>query len=341
VLALSIPEIDFLLHPRLGERTGFQREIDKSAWEECQALLIFLRQKYGNLPDFLACDAENLCGGELFPYGRHWKLRVFGRLALAGDLAEANAADWRRFEQIEFSGTLGFPHPVHIMTTGGFVDIELKKTYHPSVAGSEIEIKKITADETIDFQSRIGQALNLLARVSPSGWTAVCDEMYSIGTLSVTPDLVKGQVVSLAISAVPGVIFTSMTGVVHLAETILHECAHCRLSAASLVRPLWKSSKIRLTTPLRPDPRPLPGLYHQTYVLFWLNKFFTNLIRSNEPLFLKNEKNVTKRKDQVEKDFYMALDVLRSASSELTDIGREIMIAMAKEGLDYDFQSGL
>lgn len=338
---MSVPEIDFLFRPRVGERTVFQKEIDKNAWEECQALMLFLEQQFEQLPDFLEGDIENLRGGEHVPYGRQWKLRAFGRLALAGNLVTANAEDWRCFNQVDVTSTLGFVHTIQVLTNGGFVDLELKRSFHPSVAGSKIEIRKIIGDEARDTELRIGQSLDLLARVMPEGWYVVNDEMYAIGTLSLTPPLVKGQVVSLAIAAVPGVVFTSMTGIVHLAETILHECAHCRLSAATSVRQLWKSSNIRLKTPLRPDPRPLPGLYHQTYVLFWLNKFFSKLVKSNETLFLKNETNVIKRKYQVEHDFATAIDVLRSASSDLTDLGREIVLAMAKDDIAHDFQFGI
>jgi hypothetical protein len=327
---VSVSETDFLIHLPSAERTNFHKEIDGKAFEECRALLTFLEQRHDSLPIFLHCDIDNIRRGVSVPYGQLWKLRALGRLALAGNLAPADQKDWKCFEQIDVSNTMGFSHPVHLLTDGGFVDIELKKSYHPSVAGSEILINKIGGGEALVALSRIAKSLDLLARITPAGWSIVSDEMHAIGTLSLTPPLVEGQVVSLAIAAVPGVIFTSMTGIIHLAETILHECAHSRLSAATSVRPFWKSTNVRLKTPLRSDPRPLSGLYHQTYVLFWLNKFFSNLVRSKEPLFLKNEINVIKRKLQVEQDFYIAMDVLRSASTHLTDIGCEVMSSLAQ-----------
>lgn len=68
-----------------------------------------------------------------------------------------------------------------------------------------------------------------------------------------------------------------------LAEEILHESSHIHLNTILAVTPLFlNTSDERYTSPLRADPRPMYGVFHQMYVLSRL-AHFCGLMADREP----------------------------------------------------------
>ncbi|OJH35935.1 aKG-HExxH-type peptide beta-hydroxylase [Cystobacter ferrugineus] len=68
---------------------------------------------------------------------------------------------------------------------------------------------------------------------------------------------------------------------IRLAEALLHEGCHTRCNAAAVVRPFLKPSgkdAPYVMTPLRPDPRPLTGLFQQLVVLARCLTFYERLV---------------------------------------------------------------
>lgn len=65
---------------------------------------------------------------------------------------------------------------------------------------------------------------------------------------------------------------------IRLAEEILHESSHVRLNAILAVDPLFLNGEEALyTSPLRREPRPMFGVFHQMYVLSRLHAFYGRL----------------------------------------------------------------
>lgn len=67
------------------------------------------------------------------------------------------------------------------------------------------------------------------------------------------------------------------TDEVRIAEFVVHESSHVRLNTAHSVTPLLIESRRRYRTPLRSDPRPLLGAYHQMFVLMRIHQLYLRL----------------------------------------------------------------
>jgi HEXXH motif-containing protein len=173
-------------------------------------------------------------------------------------------------------------------------------------------------------------ALGLLERHDPQGFAVFAGSVSAIAPLQLDPPLEAGKCVSLSIGGAPGVVLLTMIPIILLSETLLHEAAHCRLSAAEDLAPLWSSSGVRVESPLRPDPRPIAGLYHQTYVLFWLSRYFRRLRgATQESVVQRNQRQIDKRIDELTTGFRDAIATLRANRRELTPLGERLVEEMA------------
>lgn len=64
------------------------------------------------------------------------------------------------------------------------------------------------------------------------------------------------------------------------AEELIHEASHVRLNAAHAVSPLFlNDDRERYASPLRADPRPMFGVFHQMFVLCRLVEFYRRIFR--------------------------------------------------------------
>ena len=70
-------------------------------------------------------------------------------------------------------------------------------------------------------------------------------------------------------------------GRVEIAEQLAHECAHALLFGFGMGKPLVENEPQELySSPLRPDPRPMDGVVHATYVIARMHYTVTRLLES-------------------------------------------------------------
>lgn len=107
-----------------------------------------------------------------------------------------------------------------------------------------------------------------------------------------------------------------------VAEEIIHEASHVRLNAAMAAIPMvLNDENERYDSPLRPDRRPMMGVFHQMYVLARLCYFFEKLDPSG-----KSE--IGTLLTRVLEQLNMAYDVVKRYG-ELTPAGQEILNSVA------------
>jgi HEXXH motif-containing protein len=80
-----------------------------------------------------------------------------------------------------------------------------------------------------------------------------------------------------------------------LAEFLVHEGGHVRLNTVLSIRPMFLNpSDARYSTPLRKDPRPMFGAFHQMFVLCRILEFYRRLSRRRTGYEAKVEEVRTK-----------------------------------------------
>ncbi|SHF59818.1 aKG-HExxH-type peptide beta-hydroxylase [Streptoalloteichus hindustanus] len=115
-----------------------------------------------------------------------------------------------------------------------------------------------------------------------------------------------------------------LPGPVRFAESLVHEATHTRCNAAATGELFVRSTSDgghRVMTPLRPDPRPLNGLFQQLVVVVRCALLHTRLVGDprvpEEPV--RNRRGVLLRQAE------QAVDTLRAHGDELTDRGRDLV----------------
>ena len=111
-----------------------------------------------------------------------------------------------------------------------------------------------------------------------------------------------------------------------IAEEILHEASHSRLNAELAVSPMFTNDPEQgFATPLRPDPRPMFGAFHQMFVLARLAKFYTLVDRKT---------GVMARQRTAFGQLERAFDLV-DKHAELTPLGKSVVesIRVALPGL--------
>jgi HEXXH motif-containing protein len=121
---------------------------------------------------------------------------------------------------------------------------------------------------------------------------------------------------------------TGLSTGVRLAETLIHEAAHHRCNAAALTRPFLRGGAERplVHTPLRPDPRPLGGLFQQLVVLVRSELFYRRVAEHAHP----QELAVQRRRQRLNSQARQALATMREHRRALTEHGQDV-VAHAEE----------
>lgn len=266
-----------------------------------------------------------------------WPVRVAARLLLA-EKERGNPA-WQALLHTITTPLKLHPFEVsragvrYVVVSGGFLDAELTRSFHPSITGSRLFCETPDRDRLSDLVERYRVALALLENYDPKGFSVFTGSVSAIVPLELEPPLEPGKCVSLSIAAAPGVVLLTMIPIILLSETLLHEAAHCRLSAAESLAKLWVSSGVRVASPLRPDPRPIAGLYHQAYVVMWLSRYYCLLREATqERVIQRNRRQIDKRIEKLTSGLRTAVSTLRGNVSELTPLGVTVLEAMASEG---------
>jgi len=154
----------------------------------------------------------------------------------------------------------------------------------------------------------------------------ITNSVSSFALLEVKPNLQIGQCVSLSINSSPGIILSTVPSKILFSETILHEACHSRLNSAQKVADLFLKNDKLLSTPLRSDLRPISGLFHQCYVLFWLSNLYNVMLKKNEISGIKkNIEKIEKRFVQHKKDLRESCEALLINKDYLSENGIKIL----------------
>lgn len=128
----------------------------------------------------------------------------------------------------------------------------------------------MTAAEVTNWRHRIQAGWEVLVR--HHGWAA---EAIAAGVPVIVPLAARGDLDSATSPAAFGAIATSLPpSAVSMAETLVHEFQHTKLSGLMDMLPLIEPGGQKAYAPWREDPRPLGGLLQGTYafagiVCFW------------------------------------------------------------------------
>ena len=324
--------VGFLFCPS-ESHDAVERFLTSSAIAELESLDSYLESIVGDA----WIDSKNQHGLVLHAdsWTALWPTRLAARLVLI-EREKANPA-WRTVLLAESnplrvcSFNAGPALTRNIVSSGGFLDLELSRTFHPSTVGASVYCEKPSGERLDDLTSRYRIALDCLARHDPTGLAVFTQSVNAIAPLALDPQLEAGKSFSMSIGTAPGLVLLTITSEVLLAETLLHESAHNRLSAIDGVARLWRPGSVRVKSPLRSDARPISGLYHQSYVLYHLCRYYNLLMASSgDPEVERNRRQIEKRYGEFTTGFRAAVETLRANESELTPLGILVLDEIAK-----------
>ncbi|MGA5194292.1 aKG-HExxH-type peptide beta-hydroxylase [Streptomyces exfoliatus] len=119
---------------------------------------------------------------------------------------------------------------------------------------------------------------------------------------------------------------TGLPGWVRLADALVHEGTHTRCNAAAFSTPFLVSATVpgpSVMTPLRPDARPLTGLFQQTVVLARQTVLY-RLIHRRAPLPDPQREAVAARRVQLLEKAFQGVDTLGRHRAALTPAGEAV-----------------
>jgi hypothetical protein len=110
---------------------------------------------------------------------------------------------------------------------------------------------------------------------------------------------------------------TYVKDTVILADYILHEASHVRLNTVLSVSPMFLNpTDARFRTPLRKDPRPLFGAFHQMFVLARIFAFYQRATRQRSGL--------EERREEIRRQLHEGFEVVRE-NANLTETGEAML----------------
>ncbi|MFD4628529.1 HEXXH motif-containing putative peptide modification protein [Streptomyces sp. NPDC058284] len=119
---------------------------------------------------------------------------------------------------------------------------------------------------------------------------------------------------------------TGLPGWVRLADALVHEGTHTRCNAAAFSTPFLVSATgpgTSVMTPLRPDPRPLTGLFQQTVVLVRQTVLY-RLIHQEAPLSDPQREAVAERRARLLEKAFQGVDTLGRHRTALSPAGEAV-----------------
>lgn len=107
-----------------------------------------------------------------------------------------------------------------------------------------------------------------------------------------------------------------------LAENVVHEAMHLRLTELEARTPLVADNATRLHSPWKREPRQLQGILHGLYVFACISAFFRQLL-DDQRLTAESYRYMQRRLDCIEKE--TAAVPLDQLAEGLTDAGRQFL----------------
>ncbi|MEU2248298.1 HEXXH motif-containing putative peptide modification protein [Streptomyces sp. NPDC019224] len=117
-----------------------------------------------------------------------------------------------------------------------------------------------------------------------------------------------------------------LPGWVRLADALVHEGTHTRCNAAAFSTPFLISAidpRHSVMTPLRPDPRPLTGLFQQMVVLVRQTLLY-RLVHRGAPLSDSQREAVAERRTRLLEKAFQGVDTLGRHRAALTPAGEAV-----------------
>ena len=163
----------------------------------------------------------------------------------------------------------------------------------------------------------------------------IADAVQKILRATNHPELPAGECVSLTSKLIPGLIYLTPVPTILTVESIVHETSHLYLTAVERLHKLYQSDELLLTTPLRPDPRPISGLMHQVWVLVNLVRLYAGIRRRNHMIVERNIESIIKRANLHRDQLMEGLMTMRENYDSLTPHGKRFLNAIAERAREY------
>ena len=146
----------------------------------------------------------------------------------------------------------------------------------------------------------------------------------------------EGLCISFTARNAPGAIFVSMTPIILLAESIIHESVHNIVyNASRLIEFVKNDSNVLVDSPFRKDKRPIYGVLHQSIVLHYLVEFYNEIMHlTDHDNIQRNINAIKKRGKELRSDLSMSIDILSKNKSELLNEGKSLLNLMKKTMYD-------
>jgi HEXXH motif-containing protein len=148
----------------------------------------------------------------------------------------------------------------------------------------ESGVRFYSEDEMIQWRmtERVVEAVNILKSI-PTLFTVVTKLVRAVHLVDAGDD---DYDVSFSEPQVPFSIFvsvpkaSSITNMLRLTETIVHEAMHLQLTLIEKFVPLAHETQLRIFSPWRGEYRPIRGVLHGLYVFRVIDRFLERLLRS-------------------------------------------------------------
>ncbi len=216
----------------------------------------------------------------------------------------------------------------YIIRSGNPVLEDINTAWHPQFHGRKARPSESPVDEA---SRQIQLALRFLD-CYPELSELVASECGAICIINAFPALDRGEYISLTSKMVPGLVYASIAPTILLAESLVHECAHLRFRALEEIDEFYENSRtLSISTPLRPDPRPISGLMHQLVVLRYLASMFEQLVTSDNEVVNLQRRQVEKRFRGHLRDLDAGKIMAKNAASALTAHGRHFLERLLEE----------
>ena len=238
----------------------------------------------------------------------------------ADSTAQSQALVAPPFVELTMLKSPGGSLSVSVLASHPAIVDDLSSSWHPSWMGARVVSAGQVSPEEI---TQIGNALALIEKASPHAASLVGEVCSVICLLRMEGgNLSPGSCISLTSKLVPGLIYFTPAPVLMTSESIVHEAAHLWLSRFEAAAEMYADPSRTVSSPLRPDPRPLTGLMHQIWVLSNLVPFYHELSKCAVPVVQTNAAKISKRLDQHTSDLISGLNSLSENLDALTRRGR-------------------
>jgi hypothetical protein len=162
-----------------------------------------------------------------------------------------------------------------------FIVIEAKRLTNQDL-GKEAKIEPILGSELTLATNILNAALTMIARYDPDMFDEIQEQVRVIKLFrgKVTRGLTDVRILGAMLIRSP---HEAVNPLLYFLEHVIHEASHIHLNCLMSIDPLiLNSSSERFISPLRPDPRPMVGVFHATYVSARISRTFMTLYRLTE-----------------------------------------------------------